>query len=292
MRRREFAILLGGGIAAWAVRARAQPAGSVRRVAALFGIANDQEGKIRFAAFRDRLNALGWVEGKNLQLDLRWAAGSPEHLASYVAEIEGSSPDVIVGTSTPVAAALHKTIKSIPIVFVVVTDPVGNGFIANMARPEGNLTGFTNFEISMGGKWIEKLKEIAPGTARVGLIFNPANSPEVRAYYGPSIDAAAKSIGVEMVDLRVRSETEAEPAISAFAREPNGGLVILPDNTTVRLRQPIVASAAAHRLPAIYPYRYFATAGGLLSYGIDSVDLYVRAASYVDRILRGAKPAE
>jgi putative ABC transport system substrate-binding protein len=185
---------------------------------------------------------------------------------------------------------LRRVSQSIPIVFVVVTDPVGNGLVTNLARPGANITGFTNFEISMGGKWLEILRDIAPDSARVGLVFNPANSPSVRSYYSPSIEAAAQSFGVKVIDVPVHDAAEIESAVDAFAREPNGGLVVLPDNTTVRHRGPLVAFAAKYRLPAVYPYRYFATSGGLLSYGIDTVDLYRRGASYVDRILRGEKP--
>jgi putative ABC transport system substrate-binding protein len=175
---------------------------------------------------------------------------------------------------------------------VVVTDPVGNGFVTNMRRPEGNITGFTNFEISMGGKWIEKLREIAPHVTRVGILFNPANEPEVRAYYGPSLDAAAAALKIASVDLPIHDDVEIERALAKFGNGPENGLVVLPDNTTVRYRDRLVALAVEHALPAIYPYRYFATSGGLLSYGIDTVDLYTRAAAYVDRILRGATPAD
>ncbi len=292
MQRRAFIVMVGG-IVVSALVARAQPsAEGKRRVGLLLGIGDDAEGQKRVDAFLRRLDELGWVVGKNVEVEVRWAAGNPEKIRTYASELGAWAPDVIVGSSTPVTAALQHAIDSIPIVFTVVTDPVGNGFVTNLRRPEGNITGFTNFEISMGGKWIEKLKEIAPRTARIGILFNPANSPEVRAYYGPSIEAATAMLKVTPVDLPVHDDLEIERAIAAFGREPNGGLVVLPDNTTVRYRERVVTLAAANSVPAVYPYRYFATAGGLLSYGIDTVDLYTRAATYVDRILRGTKPAD
>jgi putative ABC transport system substrate-binding protein len=292
MRRRQFIILAGCTAASTLIARAQQHNSSMRRIGLLVGIADDPEGQTRVAAFVKRLSELGWMVGKNVEIDVRWAGGSPDRIAANAAELAALAPDVIVGTSTPVTAALHRAVQSIPIVFAVVTDPVGNGFITNLRRPEGNITGFTNFEISMGGKWIEKLKEIAPRTARVGIVFNPANSPEVRAYYGPSVEAAAVSLTVKTIDIPIHDDVEIERALVAFGREPDGGLIVLPDNTTVRYRERIAALANEHSLPAVYPYRYFATSGGLLSYGIDTVDLYSRSATYVDRILRGAKPAD
>jgi putative tryptophan/tyrosine transport system substrate-binding protein len=293
MRRREFITVLGGGFAAWTVGARAQqPSDSIAKVGMLIGIGDDTEGKIRVQTFQRRMQELGWIEGQNFRSEYRWAAGNPEKTKAYAAELVGLSPHVIVGASTPVTAALRALTKSIPIVFVVVSNPAGEGFVTNLARPEGNLTGFTNFEISMGGKWIEILKEMTPGTERVGIVFNPANDPSMRGYYSPSLDSAAHLFGVKLIDVPVRGAGEIDSAIEAFGREPNGGLVVLPDNTTVQHRRLVVASADKHRVPAIYPYQYFVTTGGLVSYGIDTVDLYWRAAAYVDRILRGAKIAD
>jgi putative ABC transport system substrate-binding protein len=292
MNRREFITLLGGMAAGISVARAQQRAAGMRRIGMLVGIANDAEGQKRVSAFLNRLSELGWMVGKNVEIDVRWASGSPDRISAYASELASLAPDVLVATSTPVTAALHHSVKSIPIVFTVVTDPVGNGFITNLRKPDGNITGFTNFEISMGGKWIEKLKEIAPNTTRVGIMFNPANSPEVRAYYGPSIDAAAASLKVAAIDVPIHNDVEIERALVAFGNEPNGGLVVLPDNTTVRYRQRIADLAANHALPAVYPYRYFAVSGGLLSYGIDTIDLFSRAATYVDRILRGATPAD
>jgi putative tryptophan/tyrosine transport system substrate-binding protein len=293
MRRRGFITFLVGGMAAGAFAASAQqPTAPLRRVGMLMGILNDSERQLRVETFQRALRERGWVEGKNVQIDHRTAVGDPERMKTYAAELVRSTPDVIVGSTTPVAIALRQATQSIPIVFIVVTDPIASGLVTNFAQPEGNFTGFTNFEISMGGKWIEILKDIAPRTKRVGLVFNPANSPPIKSYYAPAIDAAGRALRVELMDVPVRDRDDVERAFDDLARETNVGVVVLPDVTTVRYRDLVVAANARLGLPAVYPYRFFATAGGLLSYGIDSVDLYRRAAGYVDRILRGAKPAD
>jgi putative ABC transport system substrate-binding protein len=293
MRRRQFIAFLVGGMAAGAFAAGAQqPTTPMRRVGMLMGILNDPERQLRVEAFRRALRERGWVEGKNLQIDYRWGVGDPERIKAFAAELVSSAPDVIVGTTTPVAMALRHATQSIPIVFVAVTDPVANGLVTNFAQPEGNFTGFTNFEISMGGKWIELLKTVAPRTMRVGLVFDPANSPTIKSYYAPSLDATSRALGVELMDVPVRDPDEIGRAFDGLARESNVGMVVLPDLTTVRYRELVVALSTRLGCPAVYPYRYFATAGGLLSYGIDTVDLYRQAAAYVDRILRGAKPAD
>ena len=293
MRRRDFITFLVGGVAAGAFAARAQqPTTPMRRVGMLMALLNDSEREIRVQTFQRALRERGWVEGKNLQIDYRWAVGDPERIRTYAAELVGFAPDVIVGTSTPVAMALRHATQSIPIVFVAVTDPVVNGLVTNYAQPEGNFTGFTNFEVSMGGKWITLLKEIAPRTKRIGLVFNPAHVPTIKSYYAPSLDATSHALGVELMDVPVCDPDEIGQAFDGLARQSDVGVVVLPDLTTVRYRDLIVASSARFGCPAVYPYRYFATAGGLLSYGIDTVDLYSRAAAYVDRILRGAKPAD
>jgi ABC-type uncharacterized transport system substrate-binding protein len=292
MRRRDFITFLIGGLATGAFAARAQqPTNAMRRVGMLMGILNDPERQFRVQTFQGALGERGWTEGKNLQIDHRWAVGDPERIKTYAAELVRAAPEVIVGTSTPVAMALRQVTKSIPIVFVGVTDPVGNGLVTNYAQPEGNFTGFANFETSMGGKWIELLKEIAPRTARVGVVFNPANS-SIRSYYASSLEATSRALGVELMDVPVRDPEDIGRAFDDLARQSNVGTVVLPDITTVRYRDLVVALNAKLRCPAVYPYRYFATAGGLVSYGIDTVDLYRRAAAYVDRILRGAKPAD
>jgi putative ABC transport system substrate-binding protein len=292
MRRRRFITFLVGGMAAGAFASSAQPTAPLRRVGMLMGILNDAERQLRVETFQRALRERGWVEGKNFKIDHRTAAGDPERMKTYAAELVRSAPDVIVGSTTPVAIALRKATQSIPIVFIVVTDPITSGLVTNFAQPEGNFTGFTNFEISMGGKWIEILKDIAPRTKRVGLVFNPAISPPIKSYYAPAIDAAGRALRVELMDVPIRDRDDVERAFGDLAREPNVGVVVLPDVTTVRYRELVVAVNARLGLPAVYPYRFFATAGGLLSYGIDTVDLYRRAAGYVDRILRGAKPAD
>lgn len=291
--RRQFLVTLcGGGLAAWTLGAHAQPREKIRKIGMLVGIADDAEGRLRLETFQRRMRELGWIEGQNLHCEYRWAAGSPEKIKAYAAELVSLSPEVIVGTSTPVTAALRAQTTSIPIVFLVVTNPAGHGFVTNLARPEGNLTGFTNFEISMGGKWIEILKEVTPQSDRIGLVFNPGNAPSVREYYDPSFQATARLFEVKLVDVPIHDASEIDTAFAAFARGSSGGLVVLPDNTTVRYRDLVAASAAKYRLPAIYPYQYFVMSGGLVSYGIDTVELYARGAGYVDRILRGAHVAD
>jgi putative tryptophan/tyrosine transport system substrate-binding protein len=291
MRRREFIALLGGGLAAWSLAARGQEASQrMRRVGVLVGMANDAEGQIRVAAFQQGLRELGWTEGQNVQIDIRWAGADPARTRDDAAELVSLAPDVILGTSTPVTTALQQATKSVPIVFAVVNDAIGRGLAA--ARSRGNLTGFTNFEFSMGGKWIEILKEIAPRTTRAGLMFDPANPANLRQFYAPSIDVVSRSLGIELIDLPVRDSAEIERALDDLAGGSNIGVVVLPDNTNVRQRELIVGSMATYGLPAVYPYRYFAMNGGLVSYGTDTVDSFRRAASYVDRILRGAKPAD
>jgi putative ABC transport system substrate-binding protein len=291
MGRREFITLLCGAVAAGALAARAQESNQrMRRVGLLTGMANDSEGQLRAAAFRQRLHEHGWIEGQNLQIEARWAAGDPARMQSLAAELVGLSPDVIVGASSLVATALQQATKSIPIVFTVVNDMIGHDLAGG--RPRSNLTGFTNFESSMGGKWIEILKQIAPRTGRVALIYDPDNSVSFRQFYAPSIDATGQSLEVELIDLPIRAAADLERGLDSLPQGPSLGVVVLPDNGTVRHREHIVASMARRGLPAVYPYRYFAMHGGLVSYGTDTVDLYRRAASYVDRILRGAKPAD
>jgi putative ABC transport system substrate-binding protein len=291
MGRREFITLLCGAVAAGALAARAQESSQrMRRVGLLAGMANDSEGQLRAAAFRQRLREHGWIEGQNLQIEARWAAGDPARMQSLAAELVGLSPDVIVGASSLVATALQQATKSIPIVFTVVNDMIGHGLAGGQRR--SNLTGFTNFESSMGGKWIEILKQIAPRTTRIALIFDPANSVNLRQFYAPSIDVVGRSLEVELIDLPVREAADIERGLDSLRQGPSLGVVVLPDNTTVLHREHIVASMTRRGLPAVYPYRYFAMHGGLVSYGTDTVDLYRRAASYVDRILRGTKPAD
>ena len=283
--------LLGGAGAAWALAAHAQSPGRPPRVGILAGIANDADGEARIKAFQRRLSELGWADRNNIETAVCWTSGDPERIRSGAIEMVDWAPNVLVSAGLPTTVALRETTRSIPIVFLVVPDPVDHGFVTNLARPDGNLTGFTNFDTSMGEKWFEILKQIAPHVGRIGLMFDPQLFPHGRREI-PSIAAAAAANGVGLTTMAVHGASDIEKAIADLAREPNSGLIVLSDNTVVRHRQLITSLAARHGLPAIYPYRYFATCGGLVSYGMDTIDLYARAAQYVDRILRGAKVAE
>jgi ABC-type uncharacterized transport system substrate-binding protein len=292
MRRREFVILLGGGAAAaWPLAARAQQSNRLRVVGVLLAMApDDPEAQLRIKAFEAGLQELGWTEGRNLRLEYRWAGGDAALLRKQATELVGLAPDLILATSTPVLAALRQE-KTLPIVFVQVTDPIGGGFVPNLARPGGSLTGFTSFEFTIGSKWLEALKHVAPAVTRVALIFNPDTAPFAHLFWQP-VETAAPAFDVEPMQAPVRDVGEIDHTIAAFARNANGGLMVLPDVSTTNHRDLIIALAARHRLPAVYPYRYFATSGGLMSYGSDLADVYRRAASYVDRILKGAVPGD
>jgi putative tryptophan/tyrosine transport system substrate-binding protein len=291
MRRREFVILLGGSAAAaWPLAAHAQQSNRLRVVGVLLAMApDDPEAQLRVKAFEAGLRELGWTEGRNLRLEYRWAAGDAALLRKQATELVGLAPDLILATSTPVLAALRQE-NPLPIVFVQVTDPIGGGFVPNLARPGGSLTGFTSFEFTIGSKWLEALKHVAPAVTRVALIFNPDTAPFAHMFWQP-VEDAAPSFDVEPMQAPVRDVGEIERTVAAFARQ-NGGLMVLPDVSTTNHRDLIIALAARHRLPAVYPYRYFATSGGLMSYGSDLADVYRRAASYVDRILKGAIPGD
>jgi putative ABC transport system substrate-binding protein len=291
MRRREFITLLGGAAAAWPLAARAQQSGRVRRIGALMGIAeNDPESQARITAFLQRLQELGWTEGRNVRIDYRFAGGDTRRMRAYAAELVGLAPDVILVQSNDGLAALRQETRTVPIVFAVVADPVGSGFVESLARPGGNITGFTIFEPSLGGKWLQALKEIAPGVTRVAAILHPETTANVG--FLRAAEAAAPSFGMTLTAEGVHDAAEIERAVTAFAAEPNGGLVVLPHPVTAAHRDLIIGLAARHRLPAVYAFRFFATAGGLMAYGNDSVDLFRRAAAYVDRILKGEKPGE
>ena len=290
MRRREFITVLGGAVAACPLAAHAQQSNRLRVVGVLLAMApDDPEAQLRVKAFEAGLRELGWTEGRNLRLEYRWAAGDAALLRKQATELVGLAPDLILATSTPVLAALRQE-NPLPIVFVQVTDPIGSGFVPNLARPGGSLTGFTSFEFTIGSKWLEALKHVAPAVTRVALIFNPDTAPFAHMFWQP-VEDAAPSFDVEPMQAPVRDVGEIERTVAAFARQ-NGGLMVLPDVSTTNHRDLIIALAARHRLPAVYPYRYFATSGGLMSYGSDLADVYRRAASYVDRILKGAVPGD
>jgi putative tryptophan/tyrosine transport system substrate-binding protein len=291
MRRRDFIALLGGAAASWPLGARAQQSNRLRLVGVLFAMApSDPEAEMRVKAFETGLRELGWVEGRNMRLEYRWAPRDPGLLLSQASELVGLGPDVILASSTPVAAALRQG-NPPPVVFVQVIDPIGNAFVENLARPGGNLTGFTSFEFTVGSKWLEALKHVAPAVQRVALIFNPDTAPFAHLFWQPVVEAAP-AFDVEPIQTPFRDAGEIKHAIETFAREANGGLMVLPDVSTTNYRDLIIALAARHRLPAVYPFRFFAASGGLMSYGSDLADVYRRAASYVDRILKGAAPGD
>jgi len=290
MRRREF-ITLVVGAAAWPVGAVAQQ-DRARRIGVLMGFAEtDREGQTFVAVFRDALQKLGWAEGHNIRIDYRWTALDKELIQQFAKELVALQPDLILTQSTPATAELLRQTRTIPVVFALIADPIGSGFVASFPQPGGNITGFVTMEPTMAAKWLELLKEIAPRTARVAMLFNPATAPYAEYWLNP-FRAAAASFTVQAIVAPIHDTSELESVIAAQAREPNGGLIVMPDTFTTEHRSEITALAARYRLPAVYPYGVFAEVGGLLSYGDDLTDNFRRAASYVDRILKGEKPAE
>jgi len=289
MKRREFITLLGGATT-WPLAARAQQPTRMRRIGVLMGIANDSEGQSRNAAFLQGLKELGWTDGSNVTIELRWVAGDSGRMQDYAAELVGLAPDVIMVGTTAASAALRRETRSIPIVFAQVTDPVGFGLVSSLARPGGNITGFTSFEYAIGGKWLQILKEIEPKVDRTAVIYNPDDPASVG--YLQAIEAAAPTLGVRPTLAGIRDAIEIEPVIKAFAKTPNGSLLVVPALLVAVHRERIISAADQYGLPAVYPYPFFAASGGLISYGVETTDLYRRAASYVDRILKGEKPAE
>jgi putative tryptophan/tyrosine transport system substrate-binding protein len=292
VRRREFITWFGGAAAAWPLAAGAQQGERVRRIGVLMGFAeSDPTAQSWVAAFRDALAKLGWSDGSNLRIELRWGAADPDKIRTLAKELVDLGPDVIFDQTTPVTEALGRVTQTIPIVFVYVADPIGSGFTASLARPGGNITGFTYLEPTTGGKWVGLLKEIAPRTARVALLFNPATTPPLK-FYMPSIQAAASSLSVEASTAPVHARDEIEGVIAAQARNPGGGLLVMPDVFNDANRELIIALAARLRVPAIYPRPVFAESGGLIAYGADLAEQFRQAAGYIDRILKGANPGD
>jgi putative ABC transport system substrate-binding protein len=290
MRRRDLVMLLAGA-SAWPLAARGQQSNSRRRIGVLMSTAaDDPEGQARIAAFHQGLQQLGWSIGQNVWIDSRWPAGDPERFRSYAAELVALSPDVILATGSAAAGPLIQATRTVPIVFVIVPDPVGAGLVHSLARPGGNATGFIQFEYGISGKWLELLKQIAPGTTRAAIL----RDPDISAGLGQfgAIQAVAPLLGVETSPVNVRDPDEIERGIADFARSPNGGLIITGSALTVVHRHLIIRLAAEHRLPAVYFQRTLVADGGLLSYGADLLDQYRRAAGYVDRIFKGEKPAD
>jgi putative ABC transport system substrate-binding protein len=290
MRRRNFITLLSGA-ASWPLAARAQQGDRVRRIGWLNQAdENDPLAKATVSAFTQALAGLGWVEGRNVRMDLRWGRGDANRIRGLAQELVRLQPDIIVTNGTPPTVAVRRATRTIPIVFAGGGDPVVSGIVERLDRPGGNITGFANLEASLGGKWLELLSEIAPGLKRAAIMFNPDTAPA--STYMPSLETAARSLKVVLIVAPVHSDAEIETAIIALRREPGGGLVAMPDAFMVTHRAPIISAAARNQVPVVYAQSFFAREGGLLSYGVDQVDYWRGAATYVDRFLRGAKPAE
>jgi putative tryptophan/tyrosine transport system substrate-binding protein len=291
MRRREFITIVGATAATWPLAARAQQQESVRRVGVLSGrTVDDPDAQAWIAAFRQGLHELGWSEGRNLQIDYRWAGPDPTRIKVFAAELVGTSPDVILANTSPSVAALREVTRTIPVVFVGIGDPVGQGFVASLERPGGNITGFAGFEFSIGEKWLGLLKELAPSISRAAFLFHPELGPYYLSWL-KSVEAASTALGVQITAAPVRTAADVEAAMSTIAASPNGGLVVEPDAYTTANRKMIIEFAARYRLPAVYAYPRDAAEGGLVSYGPQVVELFRRSASYFDRILKGEKPA-
>jgi putative ABC transport system substrate-binding protein len=286
MRRRQFIAGLGSA-AAWPVAARAQQGDRVRRIGVLMSLdENDPVGRLRYSGFTQALEDLGWTDGRNIRMDLRWFGDDINRTRALARELVGLQPDIIVTNSIPATAAVQRETRTIPVVFANVSDPVASGIVARLDHPNENVTGFADWE----GKWLELLLEIAPGVKRAAIMFNPDTAP--LSSYMPSFETAARSLKVEPIDARVHSDGEIETTIIALGREPGGGVVVMPDLFTAVHRAPIILTATQNNVPAVYCRSFFAREGGLLSYGPDQGDIFRRAATYVDRILRGAKPGD
>jgi putative ABC transport system substrate-binding protein len=289
--RREFVTLLGGAAAGWPLAARAQQAAGTRRVGVLVNLpADDPQAQARNAAFLQGLQELGWTVGRNLQIDFRWGAGNADNVRRFAAELVALAPDVILAPGTSTLEPLLQATRSVPIVFVHLADPVGGGFVESLARPGGNATGFTNLEYGISGKWLELLKQLAPRVARAAVLRDSTLTSGTAQF--AAIQAVAPSLGVDVAPINVRNAGEIGRGIAALARSANGGLIVPAGGSVVRHRDLIITRAGQHKLPAVYYDRYFVTAGGLISYGPDLVDQYRQAAGYIDRILKGEKPAD
>jgi putative tryptophan/tyrosine transport system substrate-binding protein len=293
MRRRDFVKLLSSAAAAWPGAVFGQQSNHVRRIGVLMGWAEtDPYAQAALAAFLKELQQLGWADGRNLRIDLRWAAGDAGRMKDFAKELVDLRPEMILANTTPATAALHEKTRTIPVVFVIVSDPIGAGFVASLPLPGGNITGFINVETSMAGKWLELLKEIAPAVRRVAILFNPDTAPGGGSYFLGPFEAAARSFGVEAIRTPARSDAEIETVIAGLGREPGSGLVVMTDGFMVVHRGSIISLAARDRVPAIYAEAFSSRDGGLMSYGANTQDAFDRAASYADRILRGARPAD
>jgi putative ABC transport system substrate-binding protein len=290
LKRREFITLIGGAAAAWPLAARAQQ--RVRRIGVLVAAytQTDREGQARVGALLDTLQRLGWADGHTVRIDYRWAGGDDDRGKAFATELIRSTPDVVVANGNPLLIELHRLTSTIPIVFTQVSDPVGSGIVGGLARPGGNITGFTNFEPEMGGKWVALLKEVSPLMSRIAVIYGSDSRATVALLR--AAEAVAPTLAVEVTAVDLHQGVEIERAIAEFASQPNGGVIVTPYPSAVANRASIIVLAARHRLPAVYPFRYFATEGGLMSYGPDQIEQWRGAATYVDRILRGERPGD
>jgi putative tryptophan/tyrosine transport system substrate-binding protein len=289
MKRRDFITLLGGAVAAWPLAARAQQSERMRRIGVLMNVAEESDQQANLAVFVQALQQLGWINGRNVQIETRWAGGSAPEIRRHAGELVALAPDVIFATGTASMGPFLQATRSLPIVFVNVADPVGAGFVDSLSHPGGNATGFIQFEYSLSGKWVELLKQIAPGVTRAAVVRDPTITSGIGQF--AVIQSVAQSVGVEVSAINPRDAGEIERAVTTFANAPNGGLIVAASALATLHRELIIALAARHKLPAVYYRRYFVTTGGLVSYGYDTVAQFRGAASYVDRILKGEKPS-